>query len=343
MLLILQLLAGFSIGMAVLLAFALATVYRKIELPWPAHIAGYVMLAGLAITQWGHLQIASAPDAGVSRGYVVVVFLQSLGFYWLLLGVLRRDARWRHTEWLLPPLVLALALWTPVAVAVPLSLFLGTAAAVHLGLLAYRLRAMRRWFVIELRVIVLFAAMGAVVAVGALLAPGPFGWAGFAWTYTVLIAIGFFLVAWLLLGVPDLVPKTRAAVASAYAQSTLGGIDRTEVVGRLRRLFEHERVYEDENLDLARVAELLGLSTHQLSELVNSELGVGFPRFVRQYRIAAARRMLVEEPRASVLSVALAVGFTSQSSFYVAFKDETGLVPSRYRAQQLTEASTPAG
>jgi AraC-like DNA-binding protein len=338
---LLPLLVGFSIGMSALLVLALSTVYRGIELPWPARLGGYVMLAGLASTQWSHLQLAAEPEAGVWRGYVVVVFMQSVGFYWLLLGVLRRG-RWRAVEGLLPLAVLAAALITPLQRAVPLSLLLGTVAATHLGVLAYRLRAMRRWFALELKVIALFAVMGAVLAIGALFAPGPLGWAGFAHGYTVLIAIGFMLVGWLLLAVSDIVPKAREAVASAYVQSTLGSVDRAAAAARLRGLFEQEHVHRDADLDLAGVAELMALSSHQLSELVNSEFQLSFPRFVRQYRIAEARRMLVEEPKASVLSVALAVGFASQSSFYVAFKDEVGRVPSQYRADELTAAAPTA-
>src|SRR5690606_40645634 len=86
-------------------------------------------------------------------------------------------------------------------------------------------------------------------------------------------------------------------------------------------------LYRDENLSLSRLAELVGLNAHQLSELINTHFQLGFSRLLRQHRVAAARRMLVAEPRASVLSVGLSVGFGSQSTFYVAFKDEDGMAP----------------
>ena len=50
--------------------------------------------------------------------------------------------------------------------------------------------------------------------------------------------------------------------------------------------------------------------------------------------------MLVAEPRASVLSVGLSVGFSSQSTFYVAFKDEVGMVPVA-RAQAVAVPVNP--
>jgi AraC-like DNA-binding protein len=61
---------------------------------------------------------------------------------------------------------------------------------------------------------------------------------------------------------------------------------------------------------------------------------------VRRYRIEAAKKMLIDEPRASVLSVGLSVGFTSQSNFYVAFKEFTGFVPGQFRKQQGENLTT---
>ena len=334
----LQSVVGFSVGMALLLGGVLATGYRKLALPWPARVGGFVMLAGLTLTQLAHLQVAaSAGSPFPTRTYVVVVFLQSLGFYWLLLGVLRPEGEWRRIEWALPFVVLVLAFCVPLSWAVPVSLAFGATAAVHLGVLVFRLRRLRRWFVLELRVLALFAAMAVAVAVVGVFAQHGLGWRGYVTTYAVLIALGFMLVGWLLLSVPDLVPKAREAVAVAYAQSTLGKVDRAGMAARLRQLFEQDQIHRAETLNLSGVAGMLGLNGHQLSELVNTEFGVGFSRLVRQYRVETARKMLLDEPRASVLSVGMASGFNSQSSFYVAFKELVGEVPGEYRQRRLAE------
>lgn len=331
----LQLMVGFSVGMAMLLA-ALFASYRQLVLPWQSRIAGFVMLAGLVLTQLAHLQFASDTSSSFpTRPYVVIVFLQSVGFYWLLLGMLRPEGDWRRIEWALPFAALALALSVPLAWAIPVALLMGTAVALHLCGLVYRLRAMRRWFALELRVLALFAVMAIAVAISGFLATGALGWYGYAWTYSAAIALGFLLVGWLLLSVPDLVPKTREAVEVAYAQSTLTRVDRDSMLARLRELFEQEQIHRSESLSLATVAEMLGLSPHQLSELVNTAFGIGYSRFVRQYRVETAKQMLIDEPRASVLSVGMAAGFNSQSSFYAAFKEQVGEVPGEYRQRRM--------
>lgn len=339
----LPLLVGFSVGASALLMLAFATVYRGLDLPWQSRLVGWVMLLGLAHTQWSHLGIAaSGASMPLNRAYVLVLFLQSLGFYWLLLGVLRPAEQWRRWEWVLPVLVLLAGTSVPLAGAIPLALGMGTGFALHLALLLYRLRALRRWFRLELPAVLVIALMGVATAVTGLWAPLGLGWSQYAQVYTWLIALGFFGVLWLLLAVPDIASKTQEAVTQSYAQTTLGRIDVEAKLGELARLFEVERIHRDEGLSLARLAELLELSTHQLSELVNVRLGMGFSKLVRQHRVRDAQRMLVEEPRASVLSIGLAVGFASQSTFYVAFKDELGMVPGQYRKQARGVDTTDA-
>ena len=325
---------GFSVGIALLLALAFASTYSGLALPRQARIAGYVMLAGLACTQLFHARFLQAqiPELA-SRSYVLVVYLQSLGFYWLFLGLLRPpQQRWRLWEWFAPLIALLCGAFVPINVAIPLAMLGGSIAAVHLGLLVYALRAQRRWFVLEMRVLALFAMMAALIALASLFAP-ILGWRYFAIIYAAMISASFALMLHLLLRFPDITSKTVEAVATTYAVSTLSRVDCDKLVAEIKRLFEQEKIYQDENLSLNKVAELTHLSTHQLSELINTQFQMSFSRLVRQYRVNAAKAMLVDEPRASVLSVGLSVGFNSQSNFYVAFKECTGVVPGQFRKQ----------
>jgi len=325
---------GFSIGSAFLLMLAFCSVYRTMVMPWQSRAAGYVMLLGLVITQIFHARFLLDVDPELaSRGYVINVCLQSAGFYYLFLGLLRpASQKWRVWEWaMLPVAVLGVAL-VPLSLAISVAMIGGTCAAGHLGQLVFKLRGQRRWFALEFRVLVLFAFLAVVIAVTSFGAP-MLGWHNFAITYALLISAIFALVLYLLLRFPDLTSKAEEVVANTYAVSTLSSIDTEKVVADVKRLFEMEKIYEDEGLSLSRLAELTQLSTHQLSELINTQFGLGFSRLVRRYRVDAAKKMLIDEPRASVLSVGLSVGFTSQSNFYVAFKEFTGLVPGQFRKQ----------
>jgi AraC-like DNA-binding protein len=328
------LIIGFSVGAALLLAAAFASTFRGMAMPRQSRVAGYVMLIGLSLTQLLHARYLTGMDSSlVTRGYILVIVGQSVGFYWLFLGLLRPLERaWLLREWLVLPAAVAVGVAVSLDVAIPVVLLGGTAAAVHLGLLVYRLRAQRRWFLLEFRVLMLFALIAAAMAVTSLAVP-VVGWRTFAAGYALLIGAGFALVLHLLLRFPDIVSKTEQAVANAYAVTTLNRIDRDKAVVEIKRLFEREKIYQDENLSLAQLAELTQLSAHQVSELINTQFQIGFSRLVRQYRVEAAKKMLLDEPHASVLSVGLSVGFSSQSNFYVAFKEITGVVPGQFRKQ----------
>jgi AraC-like DNA-binding protein len=335
---ILLALAGAASALAALLALLLAIAPRRLPMPLSARLGGALMLLGLTHTAWRHVELAQLANTDVPPwAYGVGLFVQSWGFYALLAGVLQPVERGATRIWLLGAVSLACAALVPPRYAVPVSLAIGTGFALHLALLVYRLKATRRWFRIELPVVALFALMGVIVGVCGALTPQLLDWPSYALTYSVQLVAGFLLVSALLLINPDVASKAQEAVAISYAQSALGKIDVEAASARLKRLFEDEHLYRDEDLGLAKLARRVELSPHQLSELLNTRFGESFARYVRRHRVAAAQKMLIDEPRASVLSVGLSVGFGSQSTFYAAFKDETGEVPGEYRRKRAIE------
>jgi len=93
---------------------------------------------------------------------------------------------------------------------------------------------------------------------------------------------------------------------------------------------QEDKLYQQSNLDRQTIAAELDLSTHQLSELINTKLGMGFSQYLRQQRIDAAKEILLSQPKASVLSIGLEVGFSSQSNFYEAFKELVHTTPAKF-------------
>jgi len=60
--------------------------------------------------------------------------------------------------------------------------------------------------------------------------------------------------------------------------------------------------------------------------------------YVARWRVEAAKQHLASN-QASVLEIAIDVGFNSRSTFYKAFKRETGVTPSAFRAQHQASAA----
>nr|PJZ92723.1 hypothetical protein CH379_11685 [Leptospira ellisii] len=131
--------------------------------------------------------------------------------------------------------------------------------------------------------------------------------------------------------------EVTEATRAKYARSLLVGIDRTVLKENLLQLMEKEFLYHNEDLSLGDLADELALSTHQISEFLNQELGKNFSVFVNDYRVTEACRLLAEEPGKNVLEIAYSVGFRTKSSFNRAFQKHTGLTPSEYRIQSASK------
>jgi AraC-like DNA-binding protein len=201
---------------------------------------------------------------------------------------------------------------------------------VWLGIIIYALRENRKQFRFE----VFFFATLSIVAVFVLVLGFSIPYIDdrfFYVVYTNGIGLAFVLTVVALISIPDLVRDLAEAGRIKYSASTLGGIDVDARLQKLEKLIQIDNVYQDEDLTLSSLADALDLSGQQLSELINTRIGMGFSQYVRERRVEAAKRLLVSAPDQSILSISLDVGFKSQSNFYAAFKEITGMSPGGYR------------
>jgi len=89
---------------------------------------------------------------------------------------------------------------------------------------------------------------------------------------------------------------------------------------------------------LLGLSELIGVSTHHLSEALNQHEGKNFYQFINDYRVSYVQKMLAQEQTAKILDLAMTAGFSSKSTFNAVFKQTTGLSPTQYR-QTLSNTS----
>jgi AraC-like DNA-binding protein len=153
--------------------------------------------------------------------------------------------------------------------------------------------------------------------------------------YTNSIGISFVLIVAALIAYPGLLAELAEAAKLSYAASTLKEVDIQSNLAKLDELMKVSRVYQNESLSLAMLAEAMELTPHQLSELVNRQFGVNFSRYIREQRVNAAKASLIRDPKSSVLSIGLESGFGTQSNFYAAFNEIAGMSPGAYRKSVL--------
>ncbi|RME88109.1 MAG: AraC family transcriptional regulator [Candidatus Hydrogenedentota bacterium] len=122
-------------------------------------------------------------------------------------------------------------------------------------------------------------------------------------------------------------------------KSSLEGINLKELHLDLVELMNNEKLYMEEDLTLARVADELGIKPYQLSEFLNSHLGINFAQFVNRFRIEKAKQLLLQEENTSVLSVAFKVGFNSKANFNLLFSTYVGKTPTQFIKEKKAKKS----
>ena len=128
----------------------------------------------------------------------------------------------------------------------------------------------------------------------------------------------------------NLPSQKPAAPTSRLAQFNI-----TELSLRLDSLMHEERLFCDEDLSLETLAGYMGLRRHQLSELIRTVHNTNFYGYINGLRIQCAREMLIAEPDRSILSIALAAGFNSKSTFNAEFRKRTNLTPGQFRQENM--------
>jgi ABC-type antimicrobial peptide transport system permease subunit/AraC-like DNA-binding protein len=104
----------------------------------------------------------------------------------------------------------------------------------------------------------------------------------------------------------------------------------------LKKAVKENRYYQDPELSLGSLAEKLGLTTHELSRIINTVLKKSFNDFINEYRVQDAARKMHDPAfdHITLLGIAYESGFNSQSSFNRIFKQITGKSPVEYKKEQ---------
>ncbi len=116
-----------------------------------------------------------------------------------------------------------------------------------------------------------------------------------------------------------------------YYRSKLEAVNITEKLTELEAFMANEKPYHDDAFNLEKAAEQLGLSRHQLSELVNAHRKQSFTYYTNAYRVEEAKSLLIKDPNRTVLDIAFETGFGSKNAFNREFKRIAGETPQEFR------------
>lgn len=127
----------------------------------------------------------------------------------------------------------------------------------------------------------------------------------------------------------------KTELIEKYKNSGIGKDDATKLYEDLLKMMVEEKPYLDPKLSLSGLAQLLGISSNQLSQIINQEAQVNFHDFVNHYRVEEFIQKANVNKNFSFLALALDSGFNSKSSFNNIFKKQKGITPSTYLSKQV--------
>lgn len=325
--------AGFAAVSAALLLLAYVAL---IDVPGKSiySIASCAALvAALATIQAGHLVYFTGGGQPLAHFYYkLALFMAPPAFYSFGRWAILPTETFRPLQ-LLHFLPIPVLFLLPLRIALPILFTLGAGYSLWLGNLVYGLRDQRKQFRFEFLYFTVMSVL-AVIVLGLGFAIPYIDHDYFYYFYNNAVALGVAIMLVALVGNPNLIGDLTEAARVKYGASTLREVDVDASLAKLNQLMIDGKAYQNESLSLASLAEAIGLSGHQLSELINTRLGIGFSRYVRECRVNAAKTLLISAPSRSILSISMDTGFRSQSAFYAAFKEATGQSPGDYRRSQ---------
>lgn len=128
-------------------------------------------------------------------------------------------------------------------------------------------------------------------------------------------------------------PDDAKVAREKYRRSTLSADEARSLWDRLLRHMETEEPYLDSELRLPQLAEMLDVSVHDLSQVINTFSKNNFYDFINGYR-AEKSKLFIEEyagHKRSMLTLGMDAGFSSKATFYRHFKKRFNMTPAEYR------------
>lgn len=124
-----------------------------------------------------------------------------------------------------------------------------------------------------------------------------------------------------------------------YANKKITAEHALALTERLQKIILEDELYKNPDLKLNDLAKKINISGHQLSQLLNDNLGKSFAAYINEFRINEACELIVNDRGIKLEAIGYEVGFNSKSTFYTAFKKHKLTTPMHYKEQLLVVPS----
>lgn len=120
----------------------------------------------------------------------------------------------------------------------------------------------------------------------------------------------------------------------ANEPQTIDSAPSIDLMCQIDQLMDEQQLFRRSGLKLQDVADLLHSNRTYITECIKSARGMSFSQYVNTYRVNYAKELLLKDADRKISAVATDAGFSTEVSFFRAFKTLTGLTPNEFRAQK---------
>lgn len=126
--------------------------------------------------------------------------------------------------------------------------------------------------------------------------------------------------------------KDQPGEEQKYRFNKISDDDARTIIERLKRGMIEQKLYLNEGLKMPDLAKAVGCSNQALSQIFNVFMNEGYYDFVNRYRVDEFKRIVATTNHSKFTLKALAKksGFSSYTSFFRAFKEQTGITPNEF-------------
>ena len=148
---------------------------------------------------------------------------------------------------------------------------------------------------------------------------------------SALMALVILTLGYWILDIRQLFPKSAKG---KYRTSPLSQEAAIAIEQALNKAMNQQEVYLNPRLRISDMAQLLQVPSHHLSQVLNDRMNTNFYQLVNRYRIERCKQILNSDriQQVSIQGIGFDCGFSNKTSFYRAFKKQTGMTPAQYLA-----------
>lgn len=164
--------------------------------------------------------------------------------------------------------------------------------------------------------------------------------------YIMLLSIAVFMIlaGYISLKQPEvksfiLKNDDNSPAKKEYKKTALKDEQIDELIEKVKTALEVDKLYLNPKLSLKELSDRTGISTHNLTELINTQMNLSFYDLINNYRIEEIKKLIEDdtEKKYSLLAMAYEAGFSSKTSFNTIFKKIVMMTPSEYRSKILNK------